>query len=54
MFIENINTLEVFAYAHDEPGELSGQLLLDAVGHLPIILKRRYLDYLDKLELDMS
>ena len=53
MFNED-NTLEVFAYAHDEPGKLSGQLLLDTAGRLPIILKRRYLDYLDKLGLDMN
>ena len=49
-----LNTLEVFAYAHDKPGKLSGQLLLDTAGRLPVILKCRYLDYLDKLELDMS
>ena len=54
MFNEDLNTLKVFAYAHDEPGKLSGQLLLDTAGRLPIILKRRYLDYLDKLGLDMS
>ena len=54
MFNEDLNALKVFAYAHDEPGKLSGQLLLDTAGRLPIILKRRYLDYLDKLGLDMS
>ena len=54
MFNEDLNTLEVFAYAHDEPRKPSGQLLLDTVGCLPIILKCRYLDYLDKLGLDIS
>ena len=53
MFIEDLNTLEVFAYAHDEPDKLSGQLL-DTAGHLRIILKCRHLDYLDQLGLDMS
>ena len=52
MFNEDLNTLEVFAFAHDEPGKLSGQLLLDTTGRLPIILKRRYLDNLDELGLD--
>ena len=54
MFNENLNTFEVFAYAHDEPEKISGQLLLDTAGRLPIILKHGYLDYLDKLGLDMS
>ena len=54
MFNEDLNTLETFAYTHDEPGKLSGQLLFDTADCLPIILKRRYLDYVDKLGLHMS
>ena len=49
MFNEDLNILEVFAYAHDEPGKISGQLLLDTAGRLTIIFKRGYLDYLDTL-----
>ena len=54
MFNEDLNTIEVFAYAHDEVHKLSGQLLLDTAGRLPNLLKRRYLDFLDKKHLDMS
>jgi len=54
MFNEDLNTFEVFAYAHDASEKLSGQLLLDTAGRLPNILKRRYLDYLDKMGLDIS
>ena len=43
---EDLNTLEVFAYAHDEVEKLSLQLLMDVVNCLPGVLKRRYLDYL--------
>ena len=46
-FNEDLNTLEVFAYAHDEVEKLSGQLLLDVAYRLPGVLKRRYLDYLN-------
>ena len=53
-FNEDLNTLEVFAYAHDEVEKLSGQLLLDTARRLPNILKRRYLDYLDKMQLNLS
>ena len=53
-FNEDLNTLEVFAYAHDEVEKLSGQLLLDTASRLPNILKRRYLDYLDKRQLNLS
>ena len=53
-FNEDLNTLEVFAYAHDEVEKLSGQLLLDTASRLPNILKRRYLDYLDKMQLNLS
>ena len=49
MFNEDLNTLKVFADAHDKPGKFFGQLLLDTAGGLPIILKCRCLDYLDKL-----
>ena len=53
MFNEDLNTLEVFVYAHDEVHKLSGQLLLDSADRLPNLLKRRYLDFLDKKHLDM-
>ena len=43
---EDLNTSEVFAYAHDEVEKLSGQLLMNVVNCLPGVLKRRYLDYL--------
>ena len=46
LFNEDLNTLEVFAYAHDEVEKLSGQLLIDTANRLPSLLKRRYLDYL--------
>ena len=39
-FIEDLNTLEVFAYAHDQVEKLSGQLLLDTANRLPPNLKR--------------
>ena len=48
MFNEDLNLLEVVAYAHDETAKLSGQLFLDTVNRLPNILKRPYLDYVDK------
>ena len=48
MYNEDFNTLEVFAYAHDEYNKLFGQLLLDTANRLPSVLKRRYLDFLDK------
>ena len=48
MYNEDLNTLVVFAYAHDEYNKLSGQLLLDTANRLPNALKRRYLDFLDK------
>ena len=34
-FNEDLNTLEVYAYAHDEYHKLSGQLLIDTANHLP-------------------
>ena len=39
-FNEDLNTLEVFAYAHDEFQKLSGQLLLDVANRLPGTIKR--------------
>ena len=48
MYNEDLNTLEVFAYALDEYNKLSGQLLLDTANRSPSALKRRYLDFLDK------
>ena len=50
----NIDTLEVFAYAHDEVEKLSGQLLMDVANRLPGVLKRPYLDYLKKSGLDLN
>ena len=54
MYNEDLNTLEVYAFAHDEVDKLSGQLLVDTASRLPNLLKRRYLDYLDKKGLNMS
>ena len=53
-FDEDLNTLEVFAYAHDEAEKLSGQLLLDVANRLPGVLKRRYLDYLSQRGLSLN
>ena len=53
-FREDLNTLEVFAYAHNEIKKLSGQLLLDVANRLPGVLKRQYLDYLNNLGLDLN
>ena len=53
-FNEDLNTLEVFAYAHDEVEKLSGQLLLDVANCLPGVLKRRYLNYLKQVGLDLN
>ena len=46
---EDLNTLEIFAYAHNEVEKLSGQLILDTANRLPGVLKRRNLDYLTKI-----
>ena len=54
MFIEDLNTLEVFAFAHDEAEKLSGKLLFDIASRLPNVLKRRYLDFLDQKGLNLS
>ena len=54
MFNEDLNTLEVLPFAHDEAEKLSGQLLFDIASRLPNVLKRRYLDFLDKKDLNLS
>ena len=54
LFNEDVNTLEVFAYAHDEVEKLSGQLLIDTANRLPSLLKRRYLGYLNKRNLNLN
>ena len=51
---EDLNTLKVYAYAHDEVEKLSGQLLLEVANRLPSVLKRRYLDYLKISGLDLN
>ena len=38
-FNDDLNTLEIFAYAHDEVEKLSGQLLLNTASRLPSVLK---------------
>ena len=53
-FNEDLITLEVFAYGHNQVEKLSGQLLLDTVNRLPVNLKRRYLYELDKSLLDLN
>ena len=54
LFNEDLNTLEVFAHAHNQVEKLSGQLMLDTANRLPNALKRRYLDYLDKMSIDLN
>ena len=51
---EDLNTLKVFAYAHDEVKKLSGPLVMDVTNRLPGVLKRRYLDYLKKSGLHLN
>ena len=51
---KHLNALEVFAYAHDEFGKLSGQSLMDVTNRLPGVLKTRYLDYLSQHGLDLN
>ena len=53
-FNEDLNTLEVLAYAHNQVDKLSGQLLLDTAKRLPNIMKRRYLDFVDRCRLDLN
>ena len=54
LFNEDLNTPEVFAHAHDEVEKLSGQLLIDTGNRLPSLMKRRYLDYLNKRNLYLN
>ena len=51
---EDLNTVEVFAYAHDEIEKWSGQLLIDVANQFSGMLTRQYLDYLHKLSLDLN
>ena len=37
IFNEDLNTLEVFAYDHDEVEKLCGQLFLDMASRLPAV-----------------
>ena len=53
-FSEDLNTLEMSAYAHDDAEKLSGQLLLDVANRLPGVPKRRYLDYLSQRGLSLN
>ena len=54
LFNEDLNKLEVFAYAHDEAEKLSGQLLLDVANRLPGVVKRRYLAYFSQRGLSLN
>ena len=54
MYNEDLNKLEVYAFAHNEVDKLSGQLLIDTASRLRNLLKRRYRGYLDKKGLIMS
>ena len=54
LFNEDLNTLEVFAYAHNEVEKLSGHLLMDVADRLPGVLKRRYLDHLSHKRPDLN
>ena len=51
---EELNLLEVYAYAHDEHEKLLGQLILDTANRLPNFLKRCYLNYLTKIGSDLN
>ena len=53
IFNEDLNTLEIFAFAPNEVDKLSGQLLLDTASRLSNSLKRRYLDYLKSPGFDL-
>ena len=54
MYNEDLNTLEIFAMAHNKVEKLSGQLFLDTACHLPHALKQRHRDYLHKKRLDLN
>ena len=51
---EDLNTLEVYAYAHDGYHKLTWQLLLDTANRPHNLLKRRYIDYLHRKSLDLN
>ena len=54
-FNKDLNTLEVYAYAHDEYHKLTGQqLLLHTTNRLPNLMKRRYIGYLHRKSLDLN
>ena len=53
-FNVDLNTLEVYAYAHDKYHKLSGQLLLNTANRLRNLLKRRYFDYLHRKSFDLN
>ena len=53
-FNEDLITLEVFAYGHNQVEKLFSQLLLNTASRLPANLKRRFLDKLDKTLLDLN
>ena len=53
-FNESLNTLEVFAHAHNELEKLGDQLLMEVAGRLPDVLKRRYLDFLVQYEMNLN
>ena len=53
-FDKDLNTLEVYAHAHDELDKLSRQLMLDTANRLPGVLKRRYLGYLVKKSISLN
>ena len=54
IYNDDLNTLEIFAMAHDEVNKLSWQLFLDTASRLPHALKPRYLDYLNKKGLHLN
>ena len=53
-FNEDLNTLKVYAHAHDELDKLFGQSMLDTPNRLPGLLKRKYLDYFDKKSINLN
>ena len=54
LFNEDLNTLEFFVYVHDEVEKLSVQLLENTASRLPVLPKRRYIDYLEKTGFNLS
>ena len=53
LFNEDLNTIEVFAYADGEYNRFTGQLLLDTANRMPNLLKRRYRDFVTP-EIEMT